>query len=67
MNIVNETSFFIDVKNLSSAPLALLIRFPLDLRTNLLKNIEIEMPPGENFAVNFAWENSSNEGTFPIG
>ena len=39
----------------------LLIHFPLDLRTNLPKNVEIEMPPGENFAVNYVCENSSNE------
>ena len=41
--------------------LMLLIPFPLDLRTNLPKNIEIEMPPGENFAVTNICENSSNE------
>ena len=51
----------------------LLILFPLDLRTNLPKNVKIEMPPGENFAVNYVCENSSTEnwkyylGTFPIG
>ena len=39
----------------------LLIPFSLDLRTNLPKNIEIEMPPDENFAVNNVCENSSNE------
>ena len=37
------------------------IPFPLDLRTNLPKNVEIEMPPGENFTVNYVCENSSNE------
>ena len=37
--------------------LMLLIPFPLDLRTYF----EIEMPPGENFAVNYTCENSSNE------
>ena len=41
--------------------LMLLIPFSLDLRTNLRKNIEIEMPLGENFAVNNVCENSSNE------
>ena len=41
--------------------LMLLIHFPLDLRTNLPKNVEIEMPPGENFGVNYVCENSSNE------
>ena len=35
----------------------LLIPFPLYLRTYF----EIEMPPGENFAVNYTCENSSNE------
>ena len=39
----------------------LLISFPLSLRTNLPKNVEMEMPLGENFAVNYLWENSSNE------
>ena len=39
----------------------LLIAFPLDLRTNLPKNIEIEIPLGENFTVNYLCENSSNE------
>ena len=39
----------------------LLILFPLDLRTNLPKNVEIEMPPGEKFAVNYACENSSTK------
>ena len=39
----------------------LLIPFPLDLRTNLPKNIEIGMPPGENFAVNYLCENRSDE------
>ena len=37
----------------------LLIPFPLDLRTTLGKNIEIEMPPGENLKYCL--------GTFPIG
>ena len=31
------------------------------LMLNLRKNIEIEMPLGENFAVNNVCENSSNE------
>ena len=39
----------------------LLIPFPLDLRTNLPENIEIEIPPGEKIAVNYVCENSSNE------
>ena len=41
--------------------LMLLILFPLDLRTNLPKNVEIEMPPGEKFAVNYVCENSSTK------
>ena len=41
--------------------LMLLTPFPLDLSTNLPKNVEIEMPPGENFAVNYVCENSSTE------
>ena len=44
-----------------SIKLMLQIPFPLDLRTNLPKNVEIEMPPGENFTVNYVCENSSNE------
>ena len=39
----------------------LLIPFPLDLKTNLLKDVKIETPPGENFTVTYVCENISNE------
>ena len=34
----------------------LLIPFPLDLKTNLLKDVKIETPPGENFTVTYVCE-----------
>ena len=49
------------------------IPFPLDCRKNLLKNIEIQMPSGEDFTVNCGCENSSKKNsksslrTFPVG
>ena len=35
--------------------------FLLDLRTNLLKNTEIQIQPAENFTINYVCENSTNE------